>query len=102
MFSARSKEIAKAVVPAPPDTEAKHPMYVLYGSNTGTSESFAQRIATNGASYGMSRLENTSSLDLTRPVTGFRATMGTLDTAADHLPTDGPVIIVCASFEGRF
>lgn len=25
-------------------------------------------------------------------VTGFRATMGTLDSAADHLPTDGPVV----------
>ena len=34
--------------------EAKQPLYVLYGSNTGTSESFAQRIANAANSYGMS------------------------------------------------
>ena len=51
-FGVRSKETAKAAVPAPPDTEAKQPMYVLYGSNTGTSESFAQRIANDAAAYG--------------------------------------------------
>lgn len=32
---------------------------------------------------------------------GFRASMGTLDSAADHMPTDGPVVIICASFEGK-
>lgn len=58
-------------------------MYVLYGSNTGTSESFAQRVADSAAKYG------------------FRATIGTLDSVADHLPADGPVVIVCASFEGE-
>jgi cytochrome P450/NADPH-cytochrome P450 reductase len=31
---------------------------------------------------------------------GFRATLGTLDSAVGHLPTDGPVVIVTASFEG--
>lgn len=33
--------------------------------------------------------------------TGYKATMGTLDSAAEHLPTDGPVIIVTASYEGK-
>jgi cytochrome P450/NADPH-cytochrome P450 reductase len=28
------------------------PLYVLYGSNTGTSEAFAQRIANEASSYG--------------------------------------------------
>lgn len=28
------------------------PLYVLYGSNTGTSEGFAQRIASDAPSYG--------------------------------------------------
>ena len=37
---------------AAPGTEAKQPLYVLYGSNTGTSESFAQRIANDAARYG--------------------------------------------------
>jgi len=59
------------------------PLYVLYGSNTGSSESFAQRIATDAASHG------------------FRPTLGTLDSAVEHIPTDGPVFIVTASFEGQ-
>lgn len=29
------------------------PLYVLYGSNTGTSEAFAQRISNEAPSYGM-------------------------------------------------
>jgi cytochrome P450/NADPH-cytochrome P450 reductase len=59
------------------------PIYVLYGSNTGTSESFAQRIANDA------------------PTHGFRATLGTLDSTVGHLPRDGPVVIVTASFEGE-
>jgi cytochrome P450/NADPH-cytochrome P450 reductase len=30
------------------------PLYVLYGSNTGTSEDFAQRIASDAPAYGQS------------------------------------------------
>ncbi|KAJ7208967.1 fatty acid hydroxylase [Mycena pura] len=62
---------------------ARTPVYVLYGSNTGTSEAFAQRIAGAAAEYG------------------FRASLGTLDSARGKLPTDGPVVIVTASFEGQ-
>ena len=32
--------------------EAKQPVYVLYGSNTGTSETFAQRIVNDAAARG--------------------------------------------------
>lgn len=32
---------------------------------------------------------------------GFRASIGTLDSATTHLPKDGPVLIVTASFEGQ-
>ncbi|KAJ7075592.1 fatty acid hydroxylase [Mycena belliarum] len=60
------------------------PLYVLYGSNTGTSESFAQRIASQA------------------PEHGFRASIGTLDSALGReVPTDGPVVIITASFEGE-
>ena len=38
---------------------------------------------------------------LTHPVAGFRATIGTLDSASGHTPKDGPVLIVTASFEGQ-
>ena len=57
-FSFRSKEGLKAALPASPGTEARQPMYVLYGSNTGTSESFAQRIANDAAAYGMFHLRH--------------------------------------------
>ncbi|KAI0693861.1 bifunctional P-450/NADPH-P450 reductase [Cerioporus squamosus] len=59
------------------------PLYVLYGSNTGSSEAFAQRLASAAASHG------------------FRASLGTLDSAPAHLPKDGPVLIITASFEGQ-
>lgn len=32
---------------------------------------------------------------------GFHASLGTLDSAVGHVPTDGPVIIVTASYEGQ-
>ena len=35
--------------------KAAQPLYVLYGSNTGSSEAFAQRIASDAPSHGMSR-----------------------------------------------
>nr|BAL05197.1 cytochrome P450 [Phanerodontia chrysosporium] len=60
-----------------------HRMYVLCGSNTGTCEAFAQRIASDAT------------------VHGFKAVIGTLDSAAGHLPSDGPVVVVTASFEGQ-
>ncbi|KAJ7067224.1 fatty acid hydroxylase [Mycena amicta] len=59
------------------------PLYVLYGSNTGTSEAFAQRVANAAPSFG------------------FRSSIGTLDSAVEKLPTDGPVVIITASFEGE-
>jgi cytochrome P450 / NADPH-cytochrome P450 reductase len=37
-----------------PTVGAKQSLYVFYGSNTGTSETFAQRIATAAPSYGNS------------------------------------------------
>lgn len=33
---------------------------------------------------------------------GFRPSIGTLDSMAGHIPKDGPVIIVTASFEGSY
>ena len=41
-----------AAAPTAPVDDGKTPMYVLYGSNTGTSEAFAQRIASDAAEHG--------------------------------------------------
>ncbi|EIN12923.1 fatty acid hydroxylase [Punctularia strigosozonata HHB-11173 SS5] len=69
--------------PRPPADPSRPPMYVLYGSNGGSSEAFAQRLATDAASHG------------------FRATLGNLDSATGHVPADGPVAIITASYEGE-
>ncbi|KAG7093355.1 hypothetical protein E1B28_007036 [Marasmius oreades] len=59
------------------------PMYILYGSNTGTSEAFAQRVSNDAAKYG------------------FVARLGTMDSLSGKLPTDGPVVLFTASYEGQ-
>lgn len=61
------------------------PLTILYGSNSGTCEALAQRIATDATAHG------------------FTATkVATLDTVASgDLPKDQPVLIVTASYEGQ-
>jgi cytochrome P450/NADPH-cytochrome P450 reductase len=78
---------AQARQAAEPDvaTQAKPngiPITVLYGSNAGTSQAFAERIT------------NDSKLR------GYTATIGTLDSAAGKLPTQGMVVVVTSSYEG--
>ncbi|CEL62380.1 NADPH-ferrihemoprotein reductase [Rhizoctonia solani AG-1 IB] len=58
------------------------PLYVFYGSNTGSCEGFAQSIASEAAGKG------------------YRATIGTLNSIVGNIPKDGPVVILTASFEG--
>lgn len=60
------------------------PMSIYYGSNSGTCEALASRLASDAANHG------------------FTAdVVDTLDTAKDKLPTDRPVVIVTASYEGQ-
>jgi cytochrome P450/NADPH-cytochrome P450 reductase len=58
------------------------PLYVLYGSNLGATETFAREIAQAGA------------------LNGFKTQLAALDEFAGHLPTDGPVVIASASYNG--
>ena len=58
------------------------PLYVLYGSNLGTSEGFARHLAQMGE------------------VNGFDTTLATLDDFAGDMPTDGAVLIVSSSYNG--
>jgi cytochrome P450/NADPH-cytochrome P450 reductase len=73
-------------------------MYVLYGSNTGSCESFAQKIATTASSYGGFPAPSFQFRSLFNPA-GFTAKMGSLDSAASNMPKDGPVVIITASYE---
>ncbi|KAJ7674373.1 cytochrome P450 [Mycena rosella] len=82
LMASRDLAPAGAVAVAAPDRSGV-PLYVLYGSNTGTSEAFTQRVANEAPSYG------------------FRPSIGTLDSAVGKVPTDGPVVIITASFEGE-
>ena len=58
------------------------PMTILYGSNSGTCEGLAQKLASTGSSHG------------------FTSVARSLDSAVDHFPTDQPVVIITASYEG--
>ncbi|ESK87864.1 cytochrome p450 [Moniliophthora roreri MCA 2997] len=59
------------------------PLYLMYGSNTGTSEAFAQRVANDAAQHG------------------FKARLDTMDSYTGVLPTDGPIVVFTASYEGQ-
>lgn len=60
------------------------PLAVFYGSNSGTCEALAQRVAADA------------------PRHGFRATtIAPLDDANQNMPKDRPVVIVTASYEGQ-
>ncbi|KAF5243964.1 hypothetical protein FAUST_2585 [Fusarium austroamericanum] len=60
------------------------PMAIYYGSNSGTCEALANRLASDAAGHGFSA-----------------SVIGTLDQAKQNLPEDRPVVIVTASYEGQ-
>jgi cytochrome P450/NADPH-cytochrome P450 reductase len=60
------------------------PMVILYGSNTGTCEALANRVASDAANHGF-----------------HPELVDTLDSAKENLPTDKPIVIVTASYEGQ-
>jgi cytochrome P450/NADPH-cytochrome P450 reductase len=59
------------------------PLLVLFGSNTGSAEAFAERIASDARTQG------------------YAAEVGPLDDHVGNLPTEGAVAIVTASYEGH-
>jgi cytochrome P450/NADPH-cytochrome P450 reductase len=59
------------------------PLLVLYGSNSGSAEGFARRIASDARRQG------------------FAADLDTMDGRAGQLPTAGAVVVVTASYEGQ-
>jgi cytochrome P450/NADPH-cytochrome P450 reductase len=75
---------AKKAASAESNCVAGFPLTVVYGSNSGTCESLAQRVATDATSHGF----NVTKIDC-------------LDSVNGALPTDQPVIIITASYEGQ-
>jgi cytochrome P450/NADPH-cytochrome P450 reductase len=76
---------ASTAVPNPAAAADTHttPLQVLFGSNLGTAEGIAHRIADDARSRG------------------FAAMVGPLDEHADALPRQGAVVIVTASYNGQ-
>lgn len=66
------------------ETGKGKPLSIFYGSNSGTCESLARRLATDAPNHGFKA-----------------ATVDALDVAHQNLPTDQPVVIVTASYEGE-
>lgn len=77
--SARPMTQARTPAAAPSNGD----LIVLFGSNTGTSESFATRIAADAGGQG------------------FRAEAQALDERVDDIDGTAPIIVVTASYEGR-
>ena len=77
----------KALTPQParrPASDAAAtPLLILYGSNTGSSEAFANRIADEA------------------PANGFAPTVAAMDDYAANLPREGAIVVVTASYEGQ-
>ena len=74
-----------AVAPAPlPHRPAAHgtPLLVLYGSNLGTAEQLARRIAQDGEGHG------------------FATAVAPLDAYVGQLPREGAVVITTATYNG--
>ncbi len=59
------------------------PLLVLFGSNLGTAEGIANKLAGEGTERG------------------FQVTVGALDDHVGALPTAGAVVMVCASYNGQ-
>lgn len=57
---------------------------ILYGSNSGTCESLAQRVASDAPNHGFSA-----------------ETVDCMDAAKGTLPKDQPVVVITASYEGQ-
>lgn len=70
---------------AAPENDAGIPFTVLYGSNSGTCEAFAQTLAADAASHGF-KASKVDSLD---------------SFARQNDPPSEPVVIVTASYEGE-
>ena len=71
-----------SVTPAAASNADGTPLLVLYGSNTGSAEGFARMVAGDATDRG------------------WRATVAPLDDYENHLPVDGGVLIVSASYNG--
>lgn len=77
------KPLTPPSAPRPSAAAGATRLLVLFGSNTGSAEAFANRIAGEAAAFG------------------FAATVAAMDDFAGNLSTDGALAVVTASYEGQ-
>lgn len=85
MMTSESQK-ATQVSDASKEAESKgseKPMSIYFGGNMGTCESLAHTVAQSSVNHG------------------FKAVVKPLDESTDNIPTDQPVIIITASYEGE-
>lgn len=82
--SAGVQDVQATARPASSTTSStSHPLAILYGGNSGTCKAFAEDIQSSARDFGC------------------EGVVKTLDAATEALPTDQPVIIITASYEGE-
>lgn len=64
------------------DDTSNREITILYGSNTGTCQAFAQKLAADARAHG------------------FHANVMDMDSGVNALPTNQPVVVITASYEG--
>ena len=80
---AANGHVKESTVQAAGPEQAATPMTILYGSNTGTCETFARRLAMTVSGHG------------------FSASVTDMDAVSGKLPKDEPLIVGTASYEGQ-
>jgi cytochrome P450/NADPH-cytochrome P450 reductase len=73
---------AQATTEAAPPAAKGTPLLVLYGSNLGTAEGIARRVAADGRAHG------------------FSTAVAAMDGHARDLPREGAIVVVTASYNG--
>ncbi|KAF7300615.1 hypothetical protein HMN09_00946700 [Mycena chlorophos] len=77
------EEVPSSIVENKAEDAGVVPLLILYGSNTGTCQNLAARLASEAAKRG------------------FKATLADLDSVVGRIPLDRPVVVVTASYEGE-
>ena len=65
------------------EKEQPRPLYIYYGSNTGTCEELAGKLAISASHHG------------------YTAQIDTLDSSRNQIPKDAPVVFITASYNGE-
>ena len=78
------KQQPKQAITAPSSTKvARENIFIAYGSNTGTCQAFAQRLAADAITHG------------------FEPAVKEMDAIVDNMPKQCPIIFITSSYEGQ-